>query len=154
VVQIVVAERGARLIQARELFEAYAAALDFSLDFQDFEAELAGLPGDYAAPHGCLLLALDGDQATGCVALRRWDQGVSEMKRLYVRPQERRGGTGRALVQAVIAAARRLGYKRMRLDTVPAMESARALYRALGFEPIAPYRYNPVPGTEFMELVL
>ena len=141
-------------MQVRRLFEEYAASLDFALDFQDFGAELAALPGDYAGPDGCLLLALVGDEAAGCVALRCWAEGISEMKRLYVRPRFRGTGVGRALVEALIEAARRIGYRGMRLDTVPSMQRARELYTAMGFKPIAPYRYNPIPGTQFMELEL
>ena len=152
--KIVLAESAAALAQVLQLFQEYAASLDFPLDFQDFDAELAALPGDYAAPGGRLLLALEQDQPAGCVALRRWDEGVCEMKRLYVRPAFRGAGIGRALVDAVIEAARRIGYRSMRLDTVPSMRQARALYAARGFRPISAYRYNPIPGTEFMELRL
>jgi ribosomal protein S18 acetylase RimI-like enzyme len=142
------------LRHARALFEEYAASLGFDLGFQDFAAELAGLPGDYAPPRGRLLLAFHEDQAAGCVALRELEDGVCEMKRLYVRPAFRDLHAGRALVEAILREAREIGYARMRLDTVPAMERARALYRRLGFREIPPYRYNPIPGTAFMELRL
>jgi GNAT superfamily N-acetyltransferase len=138
----------------RRLFEDYAASLGFDLGFQDFERELRELPGEYAAPSGRLLLArVDGEPA-GCVGVRGLDGATCEMKRLYVRPQHRRHGLGRALAEASVEAARELGYARMLLDTVPSMAAARALYATLGFREIAPYRFNPVPGTAYMELVL
>jgi GNAT superfamily N-acetyltransferase len=142
------------LAAARALFLEYAGSLGFNLDFQDFEAELREFPGDYAPPEGVLLLARSGADSVGCVALRPHERGVCEMKRLYVRPTARGTGTGRALAEAVVAEAKRLGYERMRLDTVPSMAAARALYRGLGFREIEPYTFNPVPGTAYMELQL
>ena len=150
----IVAGHGEEHVPAvRLLFEEYAAALDVDLSFQDFERELAELPGDYAPPDGRLLLALDPEPA-GCVALRPYEPGVCEMKRLYVRPAYRGSGLGRQLAEAIVEAGREAGYERMRLDTMPAMEAARALYRSLGFVEIEAYRFNPVHGTTFFELRL
>jgi putative acetyltransferase len=145
---------GAPLAEVRHLFEEYAASLGFDLCFQGFDEELAGLPGAYAPPAGCLLLARIDGAAAGCVAMRPLDQDVCEMKRLYVQPGFRGTGLGRQLVESIIAAARSAGYVAMRLDTLPAMDAARALYASLGFRPIAEYRHNPAPGAEFLELDL
>jgi putative acetyltransferase len=136
---------------ARILFREYAAGLGFDLAFQGFEAELAALPGDYAPPRGALLLAVDSGAWAGCVALRPIDGEVCEMKRLYVRPSWRGTGLGRRLAAAILDEGSRLGYARMRLDTVPAMQSAIALYESLGFRDIPAYRHNPVPGTRWLE---
>lgn len=145
---------GADLAEARTLFQEYAASLGISLDFQDFDSELAGLPGDYVPPAGCLLVARWQDQIAGCVALRPLGDGVCEMKRLYTRPPFRGLRIGRALAEAVIRRARESGYQRMRLDTLPAMHSARDLYSSLGFQEIESYRYNPIEGSAFLELTL
>ncbi len=138
----------------RNLLREYAAGLGFSLDFQDFEREMAGLPGDYAPPGGALLVARDGGELAGCVALRRLDAETCEMKRLYVRASWRGRRVGAALAAAVVEEGRRLGYRQMRLDTVPGMETAQGLYERLGFREIDPYRPNPVPGARFLELDL
>ena len=141
---------------ARGLFEAYAASLPITLDYQDFAGELARLPGKYAPPRGALLLAWDGrGDAVGCVALRPLaDPDFCEMKRLYVRPASRGTGLGLRLAQAIIERARQIGYRAMRLDTLASMEGALALYRRLGFVPAEPY-YAPTPaGTVFMERLL
>jgi ribosomal protein S18 acetylase RimI-like enzyme len=141
--------------QVRQLFEEYAAWLGINLCFQNFDKELAGLPGDYAPPSGRLLLAVVGDEVMGCVALRKIGEGVGEMKRLYVRPAFRGRGLGRTLTEKVIAEAKQIGYASVRLDTLPAkMDQAIAMYRSLGFREIAAYYQNPVEGATFMELSL
>jgi putative acetyltransferase len=145
---------GDRLLEVRTLFKEYAGTVGFDLAFQDFDRELRELPGEYAPPSGSLLLAVGEGGAEGCVALRRLDGQISEMKRLYVRPQARGSGLGRRLALAIIAEARRIGYARMRLDTVPSMPEAIGLYQSLGFRRIAPYRPNPIAGALFMELNL
>jgi GNAT superfamily N-acetyltransferase len=129
----------------RELLREYADGLEVDLSFQDFEAELADPFGFYE-----LVLLADG----GCVALRRIDARTCEMKRLFVRTKARGSGLGRHLAEAVIAEARSRGYTRMLLDTLPTMIAARALYASLGFRETEPYRYNPIPGTTFLELEL
>jgi GNAT superfamily N-acetyltransferase len=141
--------------QARVLFEEYASGLGFSLCFQNFDRELLNLPGDYAPPSGRLLLATQEDQFAGCVALRKLGSDVCEMKRLFLRTGYRGNGRGKVLVESIIDEARKLGYTRMRLDTLPGrMDKAIALYRSIGFVEIEPYCENPVEGAKFMELDL
>lgn len=173
--RIIDAETDEAVAQVSVLFREYAESLGVDLSFQNFEHELATLPGDYAPPEGRLFLGITGDarahvpddsstpsfvtslsseSVAGCIALRKIDSEICEMKRLYVRPQFRGRGAGRALTDAAIKAALEIGYRRMRLDTLPQMAEAQALYRAVGFREIPPYRYNPVVGTRYFELAL
>ncbi|HEY3246350.1 MAG TPA: GNAT family N-acetyltransferase [Phycisphaerae bacterium] len=156
-IQIVEGGSDEQIQTIRALFREYATGLQHDLCFQDFECELATLPGDYAPPRGRLFLATADELVGGCVALRPIEGDVCEMKRLYVRPAYRGGGVGRALATRVIDEARRIGYARMRLDTLPEMSEAVALYRSLGFREIPSYRYNPgvrshIHGTESARL--
>lgn len=153
-VAITEARTPAQIEQARELVQEYVDSLGIDLSFQGIDAELSAFPGAYAPPGGRLLLASIDDDPAGCVALRPLDGNCCEMKRLYVRPSFRGRGAGRALALTAVDAARAIGYARMRLDTQPEMEAARTLYRELGFREIDPYRFNPTPGTAFMELDL
>lgn len=139
---------------AASLFREYQTAIGVDLCFQGFAEELAGLPGNYAPPRGRLLIAHVGREPAGCVALRPLEDGIAEMKRLYVRDAFRGTGLGRRLAEAVIAAAHGAGYSRIRLDTLATMNEAIALYGALGFVEIAPYRANPLPGPRYFELRL
>ena len=143
-------ERSTEIALIRSLLLEYASSLEVDLGFQNFEQELASLPGDYEP----ILLARWNDEPAGCVALRRIDDGVCEMKRLYVRPDYRGHGVGRALAERIIAEARIRGYRVMRLDTLPSMRDAARMYEGLGFRDIAPYRFNPIEGSRFMELRL
>jgi putative acetyltransferase len=149
------AESPAQIAQARELFLEYAQSLGFSLCFQNFDEELADLPGKYAPPEGRLSLVEFDSQLAGCVALRKIDNRICEMKRLYLRPQFRGKGLGRLLAERIVVEARQIGYERMRLDTVePVMKDAVVMYRRLGFREISPYCENPVAGALYMELHL
>lgn len=146
---------GPETIEAcRELFLEYQRGLGVSLCFQGFDRELAGLPGDYAAPRGRLYLALAGGRPAGCVALRPLFHRDAEMKRLYVRPPHRGSGLGRILARRIVEDARALGYDNLKLDTLPQMKAAQRLYEDLGFTDTAPYNDNPVAGVRFMALDL
>jgi GNAT superfamily N-acetyltransferase len=143
-----------RWSDVRRLLEEYAASLPVDLAFQDFAGELARLESEYGPPGGAMLLAVDNGIAVGCVGLRRWSERTGEIKRLYVAPAARGRGLGRTLAEAIVALAAQLGYTRLVLDTLPSMQSAQALYLSLGFKPIEAYRFNPVPGTAYLELTL
>jgi putative acetyltransferase len=153
-IAIVDAESATLVEIARVLVREYQTALGVDLSFQSFEAELQTLPGDYARPRGCLLLALSDDEPAGCVAMRPLTDDTCEMKRLYVRPAYRTAGVGRQLIQRVIAEARDAGYRKMYLDTLPVMTGAQRLYETMGFKDVPPYRYNPIPGTRYLGLDL
>ena len=145
----------ALLEATREIFREYAASLDIDLCFQNFEAELAALPGDYASPQGALLLALANSEVAGCGALRPLPDtdyaNACEMKRLYVRPAYRQFGLGRQLAQALLDRGMQAGFSVMLLDTLDDMEAARGLYARLGFEEIPPYYFNPIPGAHYLK---
>src|SRR5688572_2047763 len=139
---------------AVEMVDEYAASLQFALDFQNFAQERAHLAAEYEPPDGRFLLAVEGGVFLGCGAIRRFSDDACEMKRLYVRPSGRGRGVGRMISEALIQTARARGYRTMLLDTVPSMEHAMALYAGLGFQPVAPYRFNPVAGATFLKLEL
>ncbi|UCG46375.1 MAG: GNAT family N-acetyltransferase [Phycisphaerales bacterium] len=153
-VEIRQVQTGKELQCIRAMLGEYSGSLEFDLSFQDFDEEIARLPGDYSPPEGVLLLAISDGEAAGCVGLRKLDERTCEMKRLYVKPQLRGLGIGRALVETLIEKTRGMGYTAMLLDTVPSMQIAKALYASLGFRRISPYRYNPIEGAVFMELRL
>ena len=153
-IQFLSAERGESIAVVRRLFTEYASSLDFDLCFQDFDKELSGLPGPYARPDGRLIVAMDGGKAAGCVALRKLEEGVCEMKRLYVKPDHRGKGIGRKLVNAILDEAKKIGYAKMRLDTISSMSEAIELYESVGFHEIEAYRPNPIEGAVFFELDL
>jgi GNAT superfamily N-acetyltransferase len=144
----------ADLEEVRQLFREYAEWLAVDLCFQNFDQELASLPGDYAPPGGGLWIAGERPAVAGCVALRRLEPLICELKRLYVRPEFRGTGLGRCLVEQAMQEARQIGYRRMRLDTLPKMSAAQALYQSLGFRAIEPYNFHPIAGTSYLEAEL
>jgi GNAT superfamily N-acetyltransferase len=154
-IRLVIPDTPAQFDAARAIFREYADSLDVDLCFQGFEAELAGLPGEYAAPRGLLLLGYVDDELAGCGAFRALADvdyaNACEMKRLYVRRPFRRFGIGRVLAQALMDRATEAGYSSMLLDTLDEMESARGLYATLGFEEVPPYYYNPIPGAHYLK---
>ncbi|WP_233836008.1 GNAT family N-acetyltransferase [Paraburkholderia sp. ZP32-5] len=151
-IRIQTARFPAQIDIVRTIFREYAESLGIDLGFQQFDDELAGLPGKFAAPQGCVLLASNDDgEVVGCVAMRPIDETICEMKRLYVRPAGRGLHAGRQLATRICEAAKQAGYQRMRLDTLPTMHAALALYASLGFEPIDAYVFNPIPGAIFLE---
>jgi putative acetyltransferase len=152
--RIIHAHTQAHLQSAQELFIQYGDSLGFDLEFQGFSRELAELPGEYASPAGCILLAAAAGGYAGCVALRPLQGKICEMKRLYVHPEYQGHGFGRALARSVIGEARKKGYQKMRLDTVESMKAAQTLYFSLGFKIIEAYCYNPLENPSFMELEL
>ena len=149
-----VAEAPELVVGARELFREYERSLGIDLDFQGFAAELAGLPGAYGPPKGCLLVAVAADEPIGCVGLRGLDEHAAELKRLYVRPLCRGNGVGRELVARVLDVARELHYRHVVLDTLASMREAQKLYECFGFVDTDPYYENPLPGVRFMQLDL
>lgn len=154
-IALITPENGDLVEATRNIFREYAASLGIDLNFQNFDEELAALPGDYAAPAGQLLLALVDGEIAGCGAIRPLLDAdypnACEMKRLYVRPVFRRFGLGRLIAQRLLDDARRAGYSEMLLDTLDDMESARELYASLGFEATTPYYYNPIPGAHYLK---
>lgn len=157
-IEFIPASTPEQLAATRLIFQEYADQLGVDLCFQNFEAELAGLPGDYAPPQGCLLLALLDGEIAGCCAMRPLETvdypNACEMKRLYVRQGFRRFGLGRQLAEAVLDAARIAGYHSLLLDTLNDMEAARALYEDLGFKDIPPYYHNPIAGAHYLKVDL
>ncbi len=157
-IELVVAQSAAQIEAVRALFSEYAASLNVDLCFQNFNAELAGLPGDYAPPAGALLLALVDGEAAGCVAMRALPESdhtnACEMKRLFVRRAFRRFGLGRLLTQQLMDLATQAGHSCMLLDTLDDMEAARGLYTSMGFEDIPPYYFNPIPGAHYLKVEL
>jgi ribosomal protein S18 acetylase RimI-like enzyme len=153
-IELITANTGGLIAQAKELFLEYSESLGVDLGFQNFDAELENFPMQYSPPTGCLLLALSQNLPIGCVGVRYFEDGICEMKRLYVRRNFRAKHAGRLLAEAAIKAGKSLGYERMMLDTLTSMKSANQLYNSLGFVEIEPYRYNPIKGAKYLELNL
>jgi putative acetyltransferase len=154
-IEFVQASTAAQIEDARKLFREYEAWLGIDLCFQSFEKELAELPGKYAPPTGCLLLAVENEQVLGCIALRQIDNEICEMKRLFVRSEAQGRGLGKDLIKELIKRAQAIGYRRMRLDTIASkMEKAVAIYRSFGFREMPAYYNSPITDTVFMELDL
>ena len=153
-IRLIQAESQEQWRQVRQFIDEYAASLNVDLSFQNIGHELENLATEYAAPAGALLLAEENGTYLGCVGLRPFEDGVGEIKRLYVGPSGRGRGVGRLLVEGVVAAAKQQGYRRLVLDTLPFMKEARSLYASLGFKPTSPYRFNPVPATAYLEKML
>lgn len=153
-VRLLAPSTAAEWCEARRLVEEYASSLDLDLSFQNFAHELEHFENEYSAPYGAFLLAQNNGALVGCVGLRKLSDGVGEIKRLYVRPTARGLGLGLALVRGIVDEAKLINYARLVLDTLPSMLEAQSLYQAVGFRSIAPYRYNPIPGTVFLELRL
>ena len=139
---------------AKDLFLEYANSLNFELCFQNFENEISDLPAQYSEPTGCIILCYKDDKPIGCVGLRKFAEGICEMKRLYLKNEARGKGIGRVLAEKVIEKAKELGYKKMQLDTIETMKEAISLYKSMGFKEISPYRFNPVKGVIYMEIEL
>ena len=152
--KIIKAETREHINYVKELFNEYAASLNFDLCFQNFDEEVKNLPGDYAPPAGSILLAVIEEKIAGCVALRKIDEAICEMKRMYVRPGFRGKNAGRNLAEAIIEEAKTKGYRAIRLDTISTMKEAISLYKSIGFKETVSYRYNPVEGAKYMELML
>jgi len=149
--EIQIAETFVDFVAGKKLFLEYAQSLDFNLCFQNFEQELADIQTQYGAPNGCLLLVKNEQEAVGCAGVRRWQGDIAELKRMYLKPQTRGLGLGRKLLESALENARWLGYRSIRLDTLPSMAAAIALYREFGFTDISPYRDNPFEGTIYLE---
>jgi len=153
-IEIIHSATAAHIETTRRLFREYNAYLGVDLDFQGFDDELKSLPGKYAPPAGSLLLAIQGGETVGCVALRKLEEGVCEMKRLYVVPAYRGRGAGRILAEAIMREARRIGYAIMRLDTLDTLCEAMRLYESLGFKKRSSYYHNPLDGAVYWEISL
>ena len=151
---IIIAETEEHIRHFRKLFREYEKQLNVDLCFQDFERELADLPGVYAPPEGGMLLAEYDNKIAGCVALKKISETVCEMKRLYVRPAFRGKAIGRKLAESIVEEARKKGYRKIRLDTLTRLNEAITLYRSMGFKEIKPYVFNPLDDVIFMELNL